>query len=136
MSANKSRKNITLPIPGWAAALYIGSSIVLIPWTIYLGASLPTHHLSAHWDISWSGLDVALIITMLATGFLAYRKSRLVVITSSTVGSFLLVDAWFDVMSERHAFQFYQALFLALFLEIPIALTSYYVAYKVLKRDT
>lgn len=72
---------------------------------------------------------------MLATGFLAYRKSRLVVIASSTVGSFLLVDAWFDVMSERRTFQFYQALFLALFLEIPIALTSYYVAYKVLKAN-
>jgi hypothetical protein len=136
MPVKKSRKAINLPIPAWAAVLYIGSSIVLIPWTVYLGASLPSHHLSAHWDVSWSGLDVGLIIMMLATGFLAYRKSRLLVITSSTVGSFLLVDAWFDVISERHVFQFYQALFLAVVFEIPIAITSYYIAYKVLKCST
>jgi hypothetical protein len=135
MPAKKSRKAIGLPIPAWVAALYIGSSIVLIPWTIYLGASLPSHHLSAHWDVSWSGLDVGLIIAMLATGYLALRKSLLMVITSSTVGSFLLVDAWFDVISERRALQFYQALFLAVFFEIPIAITSYYIAYKVLKHN-
>jgi hypothetical protein len=135
MPAKKSRKATRLPIPAWVAALYICSSIVLIPWTIYLGASLPSHHLSAHWDVSWSGLDVGLIIAMLATGYLAFRKSRLIVITSSTVGSFLLVDAWFDVISERRALQFYQALFLAVFFEIPIAITSYYIAYKVLKHN-
>jgi hypothetical protein len=135
MSVARASKPIKLTIPTWAASLYIFSSIILIPWTVYLGASLPTHHLSAHWDVSWSGLDVALIVTMLATGFLAYRKSRWLAITSSTVGSLLLVDAWFDVMSERHGFELYQALLLATLLEIPMSFTSYYIAYKVLKRN-
>jgi hypothetical protein len=72
---------------------------------------------------------------MLTTGLLAYRKSRWLTITSSTVGSLLLVDAWFDTMSERSGRQFHQALFLAIFLEIPMALTSYYIAYKVLKHN-
>jgi hypothetical protein len=135
MTTKRKTRNIKIRIPVWAASLYICSAIILLPWTIYLGASLPTHHLSAHWDISWTGLDIGLIITMLATGILAYRKSRWLVITSSMVGSLLLVDAWFDVMSERRVSQFYQSLFLAIFIEIPMAITSYYVACKVLKNN-
>jgi hypothetical protein len=135
MSVKRPKKNIKLSIPRWAALLYICSSVILVPWTVYLGASLPTHHLSAHWDVSWTGLDVGLILAMLATGILAYFKSRWLVITSSTVGSLLLVDAWFDVMSERRVAQFYQAVILAIFLEIPMAVTSYYIAHKVLKHN-
>src|SRR5580698_2542708 len=94
----KKSKSTKLLIPAWATVLYIMSACVLMPWTIYLSLTLPAHHLSNHWDVSWTGLDVALIITMLATGILIYRKSSWLTITSSTVGSFLLVDAWFDVM--------------------------------------
>ena len=115
--------------------MYMISALILVPWTIYLGASLPSHHLSAHWDVSWSGLDTAIVVMMLTTGLLAYRRSRLLTITSSTVGSLLLVDAWFDTMSEKNGGQFHQALFLAVILEIPMALTSYYIAYKVLKHN-
>lgn len=135
MATKKITQDIQLHIPVWAASLYICSSIILLPWTIYLGASLPAHHLSAHWDVSWTGLDVGLVITMLTTSILAYLKSRWLVITSSMVGSLLLVDAWFDVMSERRASQFYQSLFLAIFIEIPMALTSYYIACRVLKNN-
>lgn len=129
------RNQFKLFIPTWSAVLYITMSIVLIPWTIYLGASLPTHHLSAHWDISWSGLDVGIILAMLATGIFAIRKSIWIAITSSIVGTLLIVDAWFDIMSERRELQFHEALFLAIVFELPIALVSYYVAYRVLKSN-
>lgn len=121
-----------LVVPKWAA-IYIILAIILLPWTIYLGASLPTHHLSAHWDVSWTGLDVGLIVTMLATGILAYRRSRWIVITSSSVGSLLLVDAWFDVMSERRLSDLHQAIVLAIFVELPLAIISYYISYLALK---
>jgi hypothetical protein len=111
-------------------------TVVLLPWTIYLGLSLPQHHLSAHWDVSWTGLDAGLILALAATGLFAYMRSVWIVITSATTGSLLLVDAWFDVMSERRASDFHQALILAVFFELPLASLSYYLASHVLYRNT
>jgi hypothetical protein len=125
-------KEFKLSVPRWVTIVYVVMSAILIPWTIYLGASLPAHHLSAHWDISWSGLDIAIILAMLATGIFAYLRSAWIVISSSIVGTLLVVDAWFDVMSERRALQLHEAIFLAILFELPLAFTSYYVAHKVL----
>lgn len=125
-------RKIELNIPKWVTPIFIILSLVLLPWTIYLGATLPVHHLSAHWDISWTGLDLAIFIAMLFTGIFAYLKSRLTVVSSSTVGSLLLVDAWFDVMSQRMGLQLHEAIFLAIFVEIPLSILSYYIAIKAL----
>jgi len=130
-----SEEKIKLSIPTWSASVFIILSAILLPWTIYLGATLPTHHLSTHWDIIWTGLDAALILMLFTTGIFAYIKSRWIAITSSTVGSLLLVDAWFDVMSERRGLQLHEAIILAIFFELPLAFTSYYIAYRVLKTN-
>ncbi len=126
---------IKLSIPAWTASVYIILSLILLPWAVYLGATLPTHHLSAHWDISWTGLDVALFITMLTTGILAYLKSHWVIISSSTVGSLLIVDAWFDTMSQRKTLQLHEAIILAIFIELPLAFISYFIAFKALRHN-
>ena len=111
-------------------------AVVLLPWTVYLGLSLPSHHLSAHWDISWTGLDAGLILSLAATGLFAYLRSILVVIAAATTGSLLLVDAWFDVMSEKRGTDFHQALILAFVFELPLALLSYYLATHALRHNT
>jgi uncharacterized membrane protein len=128
--AKDSLKN---PHNSWVGALYLALTAVLLPWTIYLGLTLPRHHLSNHWDISWTGLDIGLIITLLLTAIFAYRKAVWLVMSATSAGSLLLVDAWFDVMSERQALQFYQALILAIFIEIPLAILCYVVAINTLK---
>ncbi|MEO8105584.1 MAG: hypothetical protein ABI602_04600 [Candidatus Saccharibacteria bacterium] len=130
MTKQRKQKNddIVLRVPAWAARLYVLFALILLPWTVYLGASLPTEHLSAHWDISWTGLDIALVAALLATGLFAYRRSIWVVIAAASAGSLLLVDAWFDVTSERSADLFREALLFALLIEIPLALMSYYLA--------
>jgi hypothetical protein len=129
-------EKLKIIVPSWPALIYIVMAIILLPWTIYLGASLPTHHLSTHWDISWTGLDAAIIATMLLTGLFAYLKSRWIIISSSTVGSLLLIDAWFDVISERRGVQLHEAIILAIFIEIPLAIISYYIAYQTLEDHT
>lgn len=136
----KHRKNkdtdIVLRIPSWVAKVYAMLAVVLLPWTIYLGLSLPKHHLSSHWDVSWTGLDIGLVITLLATGFFAYIRSIWVVIAAASTGSLLLVDAWFDIMSEHDGAQFHQALILAFAFEIPLAVLSYYLATHALHHNT
>lgn len=126
------RRKVELEIPAWAAGLYSALSIILVPWTIYLGVSLPAHHLSNHWDASWVGLDSAIVVALLATGILAARKSRLVVLSAAALASFLLVDAWFDIMSERSPGRIQEAIILAVLVELPLAFISYRLAYVVL----
>lgn len=135
MAAPKLHKDtIILQIPTWAARLYIGAAALLIPWTIYLAWSLPSQHISTHWDVSWAGVDIALILSFLLTGIFALVRSMWVVIAASSTGSFLLVDAWFDIMSEHGGKLFHEALASAVVLEVPLALLSYYLAAHALKR--
>ena len=131
----KKANTASITIPTWASRLYILLGLVLVPWTVYLGATLPEHHLSSHWDIIWTGLDIALLFSLICTGLLAYAKSIWVIIAASTSGSLLLVDAWFDVMSEQSAFVLHQGIVLALLFEIPLALMSYYLAFHTIQRN-
>ena len=131
----KKANTITLTIPGWASRLYIMLGLVLVPWTAYLSTTLPKHHLASHWDVSWIGLDIGIAFTLICTGLLAYARSLWVIVAASTTGSLLLVDAWFDVMSERSAFVLHQAILLALLFEIPLAIMSYYLAFHTIQRN-
>ncbi len=131
----KKANRVSLSIPKWASRLYIVLGLVLVPWTVYLGATLPGRHVSSHWDISWAGLDIALAISLIATGLFAYSKSMWLIITASTAGSLLLVDGWFDVMTEKGSFQLQQAIFFALAFELPLALMSYYLAFHTIKNN-
>ncbi|HVS58630.1 MAG TPA: hypothetical protein VHD60_02720 [Candidatus Saccharimonadales bacterium] len=123
-----------LRLPRWLAIIYVTAAVILLPWTVYLGYQLPVKHLSQHWDISWVGLDAALILTLALTGIFAYRKSKLIVISATSTGCLLLLDAWFDVLSATRDYHFYQALFLAFGVELPLAIMSYRLAYRALER--
>jgi hypothetical protein len=128
----KAKKQVYLPVPLWVGAVYGLFCVVLIPWTLYLSATLPTHETAAHWDTTWVGLDMAIIVALLFTALLTYRRSRWVVVASTITGSFLFVDSWFDVTSARTGAEFHQALLLALFIELPITIMSFAITYHVL----
>jgi len=125
---------IGIRIPVWTAVLYIAGSLVILPWTIYLGQSLPAHHIFRHWDIAWVGLDAGLLLSLLITGIMVIRRSLWVVLTSVAAGSLLVVDAWFDVMGAHHGHELIQAIFAALLLELPLAGLSFRLAYSTLQK--
>jgi hypothetical protein len=125
---------VRIEVPAWAAVLYILGSIIVLPWTIYLDQSLPTRHLFRHWDIAWVGLDIGLLISLLATGILAYRKSLWVAFASVMTGTFLIIDAWFDVMGAHPGRELAQAVLAAILLELPLAALSFRLAYHTLHR--
>src|ERR1035437_5594940 len=123
---------VRLRVTSRTAIFYIAGSIFILPWTIYLGQTLPTRHVFLHWDVAWVGLDILLICSLLLTGILTYRKSLWVILSAMATGSFLLVDAWFDITGEHLGRLFNEALLAAIFIEIPLAFVSYRLAYKTL----
>jgi hypothetical protein len=102
----------------------------LLPWAVWLSASLPPSHQSAHWDIAWSGFDVGLAVCFVGTAFSAYRRSPWVTAFAAATGTLLLTDAWFDVVLESHGNEASTAIFEAVLFEIPAACFCYWIAYR------
>jgi hypothetical protein len=95
-------------------------SVIMVPWTIYLGYSLPTRADSPHYDIAWVGFDVLLLVALAGTGYLAIRRSGYLAIVAAATATLLVVDAWFDIMtSPRH--EILEAIVLAALIELPLA---------------
>jgi len=132
---NRSRNKIKLNIPQWVSTVYIILAILLVPWTVYLSITLPRRHVQPHWDVLWVGLDIGILMLFLLTGYFASIKSRLVIISLSATASFLLVDSWFDLASARSGNQFKQSLFLALFVEIPLSILGFYLAFRTINKN-
>lgn len=128
-------RKVKISIPSWATILFVVISLGLIPWTIYLSFALPQHHLSRNWDITWVGLDAALIGSLLATAILAKLKSIYMVMAAVIVGTLFLTDAWFDILSYHVASHgFYEAVGMAVFGEIPMAIMSFSLSVHALRR--
>lgn len=130
-----SRRKKKIYMPHWMGSVYTVFAVILVPWTIYLSYRLPHHHLEPHYDDAWVGLDIGIMIALLLTGFFASIKSRWAIISAAVVGSFLLVDAWFDVVSSRPGRELNEAIILAVFVELPLSITSFYLSYRLINKN-
>lgn len=104
----------------WTGPLFALFSLILLPWTIYLGESLPSRQLSPHYDVAWAGFDVILLIGLAMTAYFALRRSRYLAVSASATAALLVVDAWFDVMTTP-ANQVAESIVLAAVAELPLA---------------
>ncbi|HVC35902.1 MAG TPA: hypothetical protein VNE40_00440 [Candidatus Dormibacteraeota bacterium] len=122
-------------LPKWISLSYITLAAVTIPWTVYLGFSLPTHQIYHNWDVAWAGLDVGIIIALLLNGIFSYLESKWLVLSGTATSTLLIVDAWFDIVSARPGRPLKEAVILALLIELPLALITFWVALKLVKRE-
>jgi hypothetical protein len=102
----------------------------MLPWTIWLSASLKAHHETDRWDLAWSGFDSGLAIAFLLTAFAAWRKSPWVGALAAATGTLLVTDAWFDIVLESHSDEVRTAIYLAVFAELPLAAVCFWIAYR------
>jgi hypothetical protein len=122
------RPAIAAPVPRWAAPLYLSLLAALLPWTVYLGLSLPDRATAAHWDAAWVGLDVMEAVALGLTAWFAYRRSTWVELTAAVTGALLIVDAWFDCTTARGSTELIQAIVTAVAFELPLAALSFWLA--------
>src|SRR3954447_10658891 len=112
----------------WIMVGFAAAGLVMLPWTIWLSASLSPHHETDRWDLAWSGFDTALAGLFLLTAFAAYRRSPWVGALAAATGTLLVTDAWFDVILESHADELRQSIALAIFVELPLAGLCFWIA--------
>ncbi len=109
--------------------VYGAFAIALIPWTAYLGSSLPSRHDTVHWTFLWVGFDLGLAIAAAATAVAVLRGWRVLPIVASVTGTLLLCDAWFDLWTSRPGSERAWAVGEAALGELPLAVFSFWVAH-------
>jgi hypothetical protein len=113
----------------WLLLVVGGVAVALLPWTAYLSATLPSKHLTEHWDIAWAGLDLFEAVSLVALFVAMVRRSKFVPMLAAVAGTALLCDAWFDLTTSGRGF--YWALAEALAAELPLAALCFWVAFEV-----
>jgi hypothetical protein len=114
----------------WVGIFFVLCFVGLIPWTIYLGLTLPDRQLSSHYNIAWAGFDVMLGLMLLATGACVLLRSPFLAVTAAAAASFLVIDAWFDIMTSPAGSQFAEALITAAVAELPLAAACGWLSYR------
>ncbi|MGB8386450.1 hypothetical protein [Mycobacterium sp.] len=100
--------------------LALSAAIALIPWTIYLGLTLPQSYSAQHWQATWVGFDVLLLAFMIATAVLGFVRHHLLTLFAFSTGVLLVCDAWFDVLTAKRS-DFAVSLLTAALGELPLA---------------
>ena len=114
-----------------AALAYVLMGLALIPWTVYLAVTLPKRQIDTHYRGAWVGFDLLLVVAIVLTAYYAFRMDDRVQLPAMATATLLLVDAWFDVMTAGGRTATFEALLMALLVEIPAALFSLFLARQV-----
>ncbi|HEY7397161.1 MAG TPA: hypothetical protein VH538_02575 [Gaiellaceae bacterium] len=114
----------------WIVPVFGAIGIALVPWTIWLSASLPPEHLTHRWDVAWTGFDVGLAVCFGGTAVAAWRRSPWVAVFAAATGTLLLADAWFDIVLESRGAETRMAIVEAVFAELPVAALCFWIAYR------
>jgi hypothetical protein len=117
------------PLPRWVTPLLTLAAAGLVPWTLWLTFSLPARHVSSHYDVAWVGFDVALFAVFGTTAWSAFRRSEWLVPLAAVLGTMLVCDAWFDIVTSTGQNEQLEAILEAVFAELPLAAMCAFIVY-------
>jgi hypothetical protein len=113
----------------WVTLLLGLVAVFLAPWTLYLTFTLPSRHVTHHYDLAWVGFDVALAGAFAATTLAALRRSHWLVPLAAVTGTMLVCDAWFDIVTSQSGGETWEAVAEAVFAELPLAALCAFIVY-------
>jgi len=131
------RKDVTLieyRLPRWLLVTYGCFTLGIVPWIVFLLYSLPSRHVSRHWDVMWVGFDMALLAVLTATLYLGHKRSGWIVMPAVALATLLVADAWFDILTAHPGPQLAISLATGLVLELPVAVASAWLAARTMRR--
>jgi len=115
----------------WLLVVLGAVALGLFPWTAYLSATLPSEHVTHHWQVAWGGFDLFEAAALVGTFVAMLRRSVFVTVLASIAGTALLCDAWFDLVTAQPGRDFAWALVFALAGELPLAALCFWIAVEV-----
>jgi hypothetical protein len=112
----------------WTGPLFALFSVILLPWIVYIGLTLPARQLAPNYDIAWAGFDVMLAGGLATTAYFALRRSRYLSTAAASTATLLLVDAWFDCMTTPGSSR-WESIALCFLIELPLAGVCLWLSY-------
>ncbi|MFC8500963.1 hypothetical protein ACFUC1_01290 [Pedococcus sp. NPDC057267] len=100
--------------------LLLVAAAALVPWTAYLGVSLPTRYTVSTWSLAWVGFDVLVAALLAVTAWLGLRRRPEFVLAAVAAAGMLGADAWFDVATANTGDRLGSVLS-AVLVELPLA---------------
>jgi hypothetical protein len=120
---------VRVPLPRWVTLLLGLVAVGLVPWILYLTFTLPSRHVTFHYDTAWIGFDVGLLASFAATAWTAFRGSQWLVALAAVTGTMLVCDAWFDIVTSQSGSEMWEAVAEATLAELPLAALCGFIVY-------
>ncbi len=120
---------VRVPPPRSVTLLLAVVAVALVPWILYLTFTLPSRHVTFHYDTAWIGFDVALLASFAASAWAGFRGSRWLVPLVTVTGTMLVCDAWFDIVTSRSGSEMWEAIAEAALAELPLAAVCALIVY-------
>jgi hypothetical protein len=124
-----SKPPTPISAPRWVSHVFVVLGAVLVPWTLWLAASLPERHLARNFDVAWSGFDAALGLSLIATGYGLYKGAAWTQGVAAAAATLLVCDAWFDVLMSAPGQERMEAVGMAVIAELPVAVVCATLAF-------
>lgn len=109
------------------STVFLLAATALIPWTIFLGLSLPPKYDAGHWNLLWTGFDVGLFCVLGYAAWAAWFRRQILAATAIVAGTLLLCDAWFDIITSIGHRDQWLTLLTGLGGELPLALFFFWL---------
>ncbi|MEV5704306.1 hypothetical protein [Actinoallomurus sp. NPDC052274] len=122
------------PGPRWPAFVLIGAGLALVPWLFVLAFELPGATVAAHWSTAWAGFDGLEALGLMVAGLLLGRRDPRGCLAAAATAPLPVVDAWFDVVTATPGGDRATAVAMAVFPEVPLAITCAALAVRALPR--
>jgi len=116
-----SDEPLRIPLSPRLTALLALVAVALVPWTLYLTFTLPSRHVTFHYDLAWVGFDIALAASFATTAWAAFRGSQWLVPLAAVTATMLCCDVWFDIVTSRSGSEMWEAVAEAVLVELPLA---------------
>ena len=94
----------------WTLILLGAGAVLLVPWMVVLGLTLPASAEVRNWSLAWIGLDVLMAAGCASTAALGLRREPSARLTASATAAVAVLDAWFDITTAQPGAPLVQAM--------------------------
>jgi hypothetical protein len=116
-------------VPRWFAIAVAAGAVLFVPWIVYLAIELPTRARTSHYDLMWVGFDLAMWAVLVGLAIAAMRRSTWTGPLAVCAATFLVLDAWFDIVTADSREDLMWAVLSAVFIELPAAAVCAWIAH-------
>jgi hypothetical protein len=120
--------HLQLPLPRWLAPLAVSCALGIVPWIVYLALTLPDKQRADDYALAWVGFDSALALVLAGLAYCAIKRKPATELLAGVAATMLVVDAWFDIVTTEAGTQLAEAVLLAVFAELPLAIICAWTA--------